>query len=438
MTTQDFFKGLSSLAACCVLTATASPVSEWNKVVLDAIRVERTAPPLAARHLALVHAAMFDAVNGVDRRCDDLKFAAYSVDDTAPKKALAHVALAGAAHAMLSDLFPAQATSFDAVLSRQMGYRASYSSRRRHLESRFVKFYRDERDLGLGWGGFVSRSILADRLRVELTAEPGGYQVPEVPAPGEYRLTVDTPVAPLLPDWGWIPPLAIPAVGPYLPPAPPALDSAEWLADLAEVQRLGNRTAPLTDRTADQTEMADFWANDAGTATPPGHWNAIATVVVKSRPMPLHSEARLYALLNLAMADAGYVAWRAKYEYAFWRPITAIREAGDVTWSPRLRTPPHPDYVSGHSAFSGAAAAALAGFFGRDDIGFTVSSDATPTVFRTFTGFWQAAEESGWSRIYGGIHYRAANLNGLSAGAAIGEYVIQNLLRAQTEPGADL
>ncbi len=435
---------LGTLAGSLLLGATASPITDWNEATLQAIRVDRTAPPLAARNLALVHVAIFDAVNGVDRRCDDLKYTAYSIEDRAPRRAVAGVAMAGAAHAMLTELYPAQAAQFDTLLAQQLGSLSYYGKRRRHFESGYEKVARDQRDFGLGWGAFVSRTILADRLTLELTAEPGGYQIPTDPAPGEYRLAVDNPVAPMLPDWGWIPPLAIPSVLAYLPPAPPALDSAEWRADLAEVRRIGSKTATAADRTADQAQTATFWANGVGTSNPPGHWNQIATEVVAGRYLSLHSEARLYALLNLAMADVGYVAWRAKYEYAFWRPITAVRESvnspdpalaalGDPAWLPLLRTPPHPDYVSGHSAFSGAAAVVLAGFFGRDDIAFTVNSDTTPTVFRSFTGFWQAAAESGMSRIYGGIHYRAANLNGLSAGAAVGEYVLQNLLVLQPE-----
>lgn len=433
---------LGALAGSLLLGASASPLTDWNEATLQAIRVDRTAPPLAARNLALVHVAIFDAVNGVDRRCDDLKYTAYSVEDRAPAHADARVAMAGAAHAMLSELYPAQAAQFDSLLARQLGQLSYYGKRRRHLESRSDKVNLDKRDFGLGWGAFVSRTILADRLRLELTAEPGGYQIPADPAPGEYRLAVDNPVAPMLPDWGWFPPLAIPSVLAFLPPPPPALDSAAWREDLEMVARLGSKTS--AERTADQTQTATFWANGVGTSNPPGHWNQIATEVVAGRYLSLHREARLYALLNLAMADVGYVAWRAKYEYAFWRPITAIGESvnsadpalaalGDPAWLPLLRTPPHPDYISGHSGFSGAAAVVLAGFFGRDDIAFTINSDTTPTVFRSFTGFWQAAEESGWSRIYGGIHYRAANLNGLSAGAAIGQYVVQNLLVLQPE-----
>ncbi len=437
---------LGTLAGSLLLGATASPITDWNEATLQAIRVDRTAPPLAARNLALVHVAIFDAVNGVDRRCDDLKYTAYSIEDRAPSRAFPTVVIAGAAHAMLSDLYPAQAAQFDALLAQQMGSLSYYGKRRRHFESGYEKAARDQRDFGLGWGAYVSRTILADRLALELTAEPGGYQIPTDPAPGEYRLAVDNPVAPMLPDWGWNPPFAIPSVLAFLPPAPPALNSVEWRDELEMVVRLGSKTS--TERTADQTQTASFWANGVGTSNPPGHWNQIATEVVAGRHLSLHSEARLYALLNLAMADVGYVAWRAKYEYAFWRPITAVRESvnsldpalaalGDPAWLPLLRTPPHPDYVSGHSAFSGAAAVVLAGFFGRDDIAFTVNSDTTSTVFRSFTGFWQAAEESGMSRIYGGIHYRSANLNGLSSGAAVGRYVIQNLLVIPTSNEAE-
>jgi membrane-associated phospholipid phosphatase len=142
------------------------------------------------------------------------------------------------------------------------------------------------------------------------------------------------------------------------------------------------------------------------------------------------------------MADAAMVSWKAKYEYNYWRPVTAIREAdtdgnpstvADPTWTPLLVTPPFPEYTSGHSTFSGAAAAVLKGFFGTDDIAFTAESDDAPGILRSYPSFSAAAAESGMSRIYGGIHFMSGNLFGLSSGNRVGNSVVKRLLRVRVE-----
>src|SRR5262249_4192999 len=151
-----------------------------------------------------------------------------------------------------------------------------------------------------------------------------------------------------------------------------------------------------SSRTAEQSLIALFWADGAGTETPPGHWNRIARVVSSQRGTSVMANARLFALLNIAMADAAICAWDAKYTYMFWRPVTAIRNGDtdgnaatvpDPAWSSFIVTPPFPDYVSGHSTFSGAASTVLAMFYGTDRVRFTVGSDGTPDVTRSFTRF---------------------------------------------------
>jgi hypothetical protein len=175
-------------------------------------------------------------------------------------------------------------------------------------------------------------------------------------------------------------------------------------------------------RTHDQTVVAFFWADGDGTVTPPGHWNRVAQSVARGRGNTLAENARLFALLNVAMADAGVVCWACKYHFDVWRPVTAVREQ-DPDWSPLLPTPPFPAYTSGHSSFSGAAAAALAAFCGTDAVRFSSTSDGLPGVVRTYRGFWEAAEEAGMSRIYGGIHWSFDNDAGLKCGREVGEHV---------------
>jgi membrane-associated phospholipid phosphatase len=167
------------------------------------------------------------------------------------------------------------------------------------------------------------------------------------------------------------------------------------------------------------------------------HCCSIAQEVAIQQRNTLEENARLFALLNMALADAAIVSWDCKYTFNFWGPITAIREADsdgnaattpDSNWTPLLPTPPFPEFTSGHSTFSGAAAVVLASFYGRDDVAFSVESDDLAGKRRFYPGFAAAAIESGISRIYGGIHFMSANLYGLSSGGSIGEYVVSHAL----------
>jgi hypothetical protein len=219
----------------------------------------------------------------------------------------------------------------------------------------------------------------------------------------------------------------------FSPDGIPALTSAEYTAAFNEVKSLGDINSAT--RTADQTNIALFWANGGGTATPPGHLNVLAAIVAQQRGNSLAENARLFAMLNVGMADAAIMAWDAKYDTEFWRPITAIRAgdtdgnpdtAADAAWTPLIVTPPFPSYVSGHSSFSGAAASVLKSFFGRDNIAFTLPSENPAVASRSFASFSQAAQESADSRLYGGIHWRFDNEDGLTAGKALGTFVARN------------
>src|SRR5207237_1766873 len=190
------------------------------------------------------------------------------------------------------------------------------------------------------------------------------------------------------------PPFCIPSDSAFRPPAPPALTSADYTAAFNEVKSLG--AANSTTRTAEQSQIARFWYGTAGTFTSAGYWNQIAQGVAQQRGDSLVQNARLFALLNLAQADAYFAVWDAKYTYNFWRPVTAIRAAdadgnpdtaADPAWAPFLATPAHPSYNSGHSGISGAAAAVLAAFFGSDAVPFSLSSDSLPGVTRSFASF---------------------------------------------------
>jgi membrane-associated phospholipid phosphatase len=247
--------------------------------------------------------------------------------------------------------------------------------------------------------------------------------------PGHWRRTSPFFRPPELPQWPDVRTFVVPDPKALVPAGPPALDSADWTAALDEVRRLGAKTS--VERTADQAVTAKFWSDFSYTTTPPGHWNEIAAFVARTRGFDERTTARMFAALNVAMADAGIVCWETKYRYNFWRPITAL---ANEEWQPLLNTPAHPEYPSGHSAFSGAAAAVLAAFVGSDECEFTVRSDALKGVERKFTRFSDAALEISLSRVYGGIHYRFSG----EAGLQIGREVATQVLRWNDERGEAL
>ena len=392
--------------------ARADEVIDWNRAALDAIRADRTPPPVASRALAMLHAAVYDAVNGISRTHET-----YRVPSTVPASASKEAAASAAAFRILAALFPASTARFGALHAKTVATIAEGP----------------RRDAGLAWGEAVAVEILTWRLTDNADAmitppvwtDPGAWQ-PTPPALASY----------LLPQWAFVQPFAMPTSSYFRPAGPPDLAGGAYAEAYNEIKALG--AAVNSARTAEQDLIALFWADGPGTETPAGHWNTIAQGVALQRANTLEQNARLFALLNLAMADAAICAWDAKYFFHNWRPITAIRNgdsdgnpgtAGDQGWSSYITTPPFPDYVSGHSTFSGAASTVLAMFYGSDQMAFTTGSDFLPNVSRTFPGFAAAAAEAALSRMYGGIHFRFANEDGLKGGMEIGEWTVTHFLR---------
>ncbi len=383
----------------------------WNEVALNAIKTERTPPPQAARHLAILHAAIYDAVNALDGR-----YRPYRVALRPQGTVSAECAAAIAAHRVLLELYPRLVESCDSALDAVLA----------NIPDGPAK------EGGVAWGQRVAEQILSWR------ATDGSHRVVRYTpsnTPGLWRPTPPDFRPALLPHWRYVTPFAIPTTRDFVPAIPPALNSAAYTQAFREVRDLGRIDSAT--RTPEQTTIAQFWADDAGTVTPPGHWNRIAQTVSRQHGLALVENARLFALLNICLADAGIVCWEGKFGYSYWRPITAIHDAdldgnpdtaADRSWQPLLTTPPFPSYASGHSTFSGAAATALAHFFGSDAIPFRTGSEGTPGVTRSFAGFWAAAEEAGRSRIYGGIHYEFDNQEGLRSGRAVAEYIVRRYL----------
>jgi len=398
----------------------ADVMLDWNEHALQAFRTASTPPPIASRALAILHVAVYDAVNSLEKT-----HRPYAVQLTAPATASREAAVAAAAHEVLVALFPAQATTFDAQLVASLAAIPDGANE----------------TAGVTLGTNVAQQILALRSNDGASV---AATVPYTPGtdPGDWNPTPAANAAALLPGWGAVTPFTLTTGNQFTPNGIPSLTSTQYAADFEQVKAIG--AVDSVTRTTDQTNIALFWADGAGTSTPPGHINTLASIVATAQGNTLVENVRLFASLNVALADAAIQCWNVKFADSFWRPITAIRAAdtdgnaattADPTWSPLIPTPPFPSYTSGHSTFSGAGAAVLKAFFGTDNIAFTLPSENPLVADRSFTSFSQAASEAAVSRLYGGIHWSFDNEDGLTAGKSIGEWVSRRFFTAIPQPG---
>lgn len=396
----------------------ADEIIVWNNVLLDTVRATPLNPNRTTRAAAILHTAMYDAVNSIAQTHQP-----YHVNMMADPSTSREAAAAQAAHRVLSSLFPANQATYDSALAASLAAVPDGPAK----------------TAGISLGNSVGNSIMALR-----TNDHADDVVPYTPGsnPGDWIPTPPAFAPALLPNWQFVTPWAMTSGSQFRDPnGPPALDSPEYTANFLEVKEIGSATS--VTRTADQSAIARFWASSSGTSTPPGHWMRIAQTVAGAQGNMLEENARLFALLGMGLADATIVSWDNKYVYNHWRPVTAIRAAEtdgnpatgpDPTWTPFLTTPHHPSYSSGHSSLSGAAGAILADFFGTDDITFTSSSEGFMVPDRTFTSFSQASAEAADSRLYGGIHWRYDNEDGLMSGRAVGHFVYDTQLQLVPEP----
>lgn len=391
-------------------TARADEVIDWNQTLFVAARAANLSPLITGRSAAIMHAAMFDAINGIEPR-----YRPYRVFVAGPRRASQRAAAVKAAYATLVELYPAQKEILDAQRAASL---AAITDERPRLIER-----------GIEWGQMVADDILTWRSTDGFTPAPppflGGLGV------GEWRPTPPRFASGHLPQFAYMTPFALLSPGQFRPAGPPSLVSAQYVEDFNEVKDLGRATD--SSRTAEQTEVARFWAGAIAY-----YWNQAARSVATERGTSLAQNARLFALLNIALADANIASWEAKYTYVFWRPITAITLADtddnpatepDAAWTPLLNTPAHPEYPAGHPTDSGAAATVLATYFGSNDAMFTLDSEVLPGVLRSYTSFTQAADENNDSRVYAGAHFRSAVCDGGALGQQIGDYIMTNLMR---------
>jgi len=445
--------------------AKASWVSHWNEVAIDASGLDHTAvlpgenrvfgeqfgPTRASRAMAIVHIAVFEAVNAIAGG-----YQSYVGLAPAPRGASMRAAIAQAGRDTLAALFPSQEEHFDAELAGDL---AALVDGRAKAD-------------GIALGAAAAAAILT--LRTDDGSAPPdpvlGVDYFTSGEPGHWRQDPVFPYpAALGGRWAEVKPFVLDAAAQFRIPAPPALGSAEYAAAYAETKRLGgDGVVTPTERTEEQTFIGTFWAYDGtpSLCAPPRMYNQVARAVAAERDMDVVEMARLLALVNVALADTGIAAWDSKYHWDFWRPVTAIREsdvgtgptglgdgnpdtAGDPTFTPLGApasnlaapnfTPPFPAYPSGHAAFGGALFETLRSFYGRDDIAFTFVSDEfngetrdnlgniRPYRPRRFSSLSAAEEENGQSRIYLGIHWSFDKVEGIALGQRVAEYVFANV-----------
>jgi PAP2 superfamily len=408
-TAVRFMVGALVVAGVGTGVSVADEVSDWNQVMLLATLTPPVTPaPVTTRVAAIVQAAVFDAINGIDRHYDSVH-----VPPGAPPGASKRAAAVQAAYATLVNLFPNQKMTFD--LQRAASLAA-------------ITDTNDAVQQGLSWGQKVADQIWTWRSQDGFSNAPppytGGTQ------PGQWRPTPPALAPGLVPQLATTAPWVIQSPSQFRTAGPPAMTSDQYTADFNEVKSMGSSTN--SGRTADQTLYAKFW--QAG--NPPDYWDPVVISLAAQHQFSMSRSARLLALVNLGMADAAIGCWDAKYTYTFWRPITAIQlgdtdgndaTTADSTWTPLITTPPFPEYPSAHSCISAAASRILSQTFG-EEASISVTSHVMSGVTRKFQSFTAALEEVKNARVFGGIHFRTATVDGTALGFAVGDYILAHAL----------
>ena len=404
---------LSTAASLTAATSVrADVVLDWNAHAAQAIvTIGGQVPPRALIRLAMVHLAMYDAVNAIA----GAPFEGYASVPKVDRPASPEAAAVAAAHDVLIALFPAQEADLD----------AKYATSLAALPDDTAKVN------GIAVGQRAARAILqaraGDGRDATVTYVPGSGPGIWVPTPPAF-------LAGQAPETPFVQPFALKSASQFRPDAPFNLASEEWARDYNEVKSLGSAVGSI--RTPEQTDIARFWSDN-----PPLQWNRAWRAVSIASALGLADNARYFAMLATASADALIACWDAKYFYNFWRPVTAIRAgdtdgnpetAPDPAWLGVIVTPNHPEYPAAHGCFSAASTETLKHFFGTDYISFSMSSAAAGVVdrTRTYARFSDALAEVLDARIFGGMHYR----NSTRVGARLGKHVSRFMTKHYFRP----
>jgi hypothetical protein len=393
-------------------------VLEWNELLLQSLTSQPPRVPLS-RNMAMVHLAMFDAVNAIDR-----SYESYEADVKSSRGASVEAAAAQAARDTLTALYPGRQADYDAALAR-------------HLEG----IPNGRARQGIAVGKEAAREILAARVG-DGAADIETYTPPDN-NPGTWEPTPPDFTPPTSAHVPSVTPFATESSAQFRPGPPPELDSAEYTTAFNHVKAIGSATSAV--RTADQSLVAMLYRLPL---TNHQVWNRTAQTVARSQGNTLVENARMFALLNVGLHDGLQTSFASKFYYSLWRPITAIREAGDdgnddtaadPTWmSLHPSTPPYPSYAGNAATIGAVCATVLAEFYGTDDVSFAVdwSPYGFPGVTRTYAGFGEAADEHARSREYGGIHFRFDSDAGQQIGRGVGEYVVDNFMSERDRPSS--
>jgi hypothetical protein len=383
---------------------------EWNEIATQLIVVGSQSPVQQTRLMAIVHVAMHDAVSGITGEFKQYMPATPGQDATSPEGAAI-----GAAHRALQGAV-GDSTSLANSFAQSLAAHGLSPS-----------------DPSVRFGETVADGILARRQNDGASEAIFAYTPPDagalgvwVPLPGQTSL---------LPGWGNVTPFVLRKASQFRPPPPPPLESAKYARDYNEVQRVGGSVSSM--RTAEQSQIAQFWR-----ASPTALWNPLLRRALITRGDDLSSMARVMALFYLAGSDASVACWEAKYVYNFWRPQAAIARGaedgndgtiGDPTWRSNIMTPPHPDYLSGHTANSGAMAFVLRSIFG-DNPGYIIeaTSSTAPGFVRRWQTFSEGVDEVIDARVYSGIHFRTADVLGARQGRQVAQFVLTHALKPST------
>jgi len=385
-------------------SAQGDAVLDWNEVALAEVTASGQLPPDGARTMAMVHVAVFDAVNAIDRRYEPV-----ALKERGPADASPDAAVASASYTVLKGLFPAREPALAKV----------YAAALAHVPDGPAKH------LGVELGHRAASACLMERAG-DGTGAPSRY-APQTTA-GVYVPTS----MPIASEWPEVKPWAMRSPAEFRPAPPPKLTSDVWTRDFAEVKRLGGKDSK--ERSAAETEAALFWS-----ITGPASWNPVVRSLASSQAMSTVERARLFALANIAAMDSFVAVFDAKYEYAFWRPITAIRRA-DIdgndateaapTWLPLLETPLHPEYPCAHCISSAAVGAVLEAELGAGDVPMiSMTSAAVPGVVHHWTRIGDYVDEVSEARIFAGVHYRNSADVGKAMGRGIARQTVASLMR---------
>jgi hypothetical protein len=403
---------VEALESRCLFSGSSGDVVlHWNELLVQSLP-STPAPVPAFRNMALVHVAIFDAVNAIDR-----SYEPYAADVKASHGASPEAAAAQAAHDTLAALYPSRQALFDAALAEDLADIRPGPARQ-----------------GAAVGKEVARQILD--LRANDGASTAVGYTPPNSDPGQWQ-PIPAGSAAGAANVPFITPFAIESNSQFRPGPPPELTSAEYAAAFNETKALGSDVS--TVRTDDQTQVARVWETPFRNLAA---WNRIAQDVARDRGTNLAETARLFALLDVAINDGLHTSFESKYHYALWRPLTAIHRAdedgnpateADPSWKTlHAATPPYPTYAGNAATIGAASATVLADVFGGDGVPFTVDWSVYGPQFagvtRSYDGFWAAADEEAVSRVYGGIHFSFDSVAGQEIGANVGEYVLDNVM----------